>query len=137
MKPRTIAIGILVGIVFLTVAYAVRAAVPWKAIVTWDRNPEPDLAGYKVRVYPVPATGTGWVYETGDITNIITVPGPGRYSVTVSARASNGLESLESVPIFVEFDSDGFLVQPSQVVGVRLLLETTITATVTNWITVK
>ena len=89
-----------VGIVHL--AETASAAGPYEVTLAWDRNPEPDVEGYRLHygresgVYPT-------VVDVGDVvTATISLPDPGTYYVVATAYNTAGLESLPSIEVVLE-----------------------------------
>ena len=65
------------------------------ATATWDRNPEPDIAGYLLSYGPSPGIHTTTI-DVGNVTSYQFFPPPGRYYVVVQAYNRSSGVSLKS-----------------------------------------
>ncbi|MBI3606761.1 MAG: fibronectin type III domain-containing protein [Nitrospirae bacterium] len=73
------------------------------AILAWDPNTEPDLAGYKVHYGTAPGTYSV-VSDVGDVTTLtVTGLGPGTYYLAVTAYDTSGNESAASNEVSKSF----------------------------------
>ncbi len=88
MKPLTLAI-----LLFLSVsAFAQTVNVTF----TWDRNPEPDVYDYVLKIGTAPGVYTTIAPVTGDIKKTVALPINTLHYVVVCAVNSSGLTSLPS-----------------------------------------
>lgn len=135
MKPTTTA-GIIGAVVlFLLVAYAVRADDPKRIRFEWDPNPLGEgVVGYRLQASPE-VGGTGFSTTTTNTTASLPL-GPGKWRVEVLAYDDAGATSDPSPPKWVTISDAGEVVRPSTVIWLRVLVESTITTTVSNWVEV-
>jgi hypothetical protein len=69
------------------------------ATATWDRNPEPDVIGYRLSYGTLPGQHPT-IVDVGNVTSADFFPPPGRYYVVVQARNANGLGPKSSEVIY-------------------------------------
>lgn len=111
-------------LVALVAAELLRAADLLSVVVRWDVNdPADGVAFYNLRWSPS-GSPTGYVRQVTGTASTVSLPSAGPWTFTVTAVASNGLESLPSSNLVVRF--------PLSPAGVRWVAGTqTVT---TNWI---
>ena len=92
------------------------ASVAIAATATWDRNPEPDVAGYKLSYGITPGVHVVTI-DVGNVTTFKFYPPPGaRYYVVVQAYNTSGVLSPESAEMFIDIplvNSTPTLTQPA------------------------
>jgi len=101
--------------ILLTLAVPVMAQDVTKTF-TWDKNPEPDVYDYVLKVGPSPGNYTKIIPVTGALKVSVTLP-VGLYYVVVCAVNTSGLTSLPSDEKAFQFNPAGQDKVPSQPKG--------------------
>ena len=82
------------------------AAAARAATATWDRNTEPDIAGY-ILSYGTQSGQHTVVIDVGNVTTYQFNPPPGRYYVVVQAYNTTGGVSAKSAEVTVDIPTSG------------------------------